>query len=375
MKVLFVTRTMFPEVHGGGDVSAFEIARAVAKTDGAQAVVCCLSEKISTPIVEVLDGVKVYRFPWKKLKWFPRLSNLEYCYWQLWKNARNVQKKEHPDLVHLLNFSSVFPLAFGFRNVPKVATCNGPFFCLFDGAHGEKPCCKCSWSTIFNESWSRWGVKSVLFLPYILFDSWLLRRALLSCKKLFLVSEAMAHMLSINSIPVKKLVVVHNPVSVPKRGSVRVDADTIVYAGRLSKDKGIQFVIRALPLLPDVKFIIAGKGRFEGELRELVNDLNLNHRVEFLGFMDSKKLRSVVARAGVNVLLGTVYEALPRSELEASALGVPSVVSSAGGCGEAVGDGGIVLRSLDEESVARAIHTVLKNRKKYSKQARMHVVK
>ncbi len=59
--------------------------------------------------------------------------------------------------------------------------------------------------------------------------------------------------------------------------------------GRLDPTKGFAHAIRALKDL-DEKFIlkIAGSGPFEASLRNLVRDLNLENRVEFLGWVEKK---------------------------------------------------------------------------------------
>ena len=73
MKILYVTRTLYPEGAGGGEISAFEIGKAVSSK--ITPVFCTLSERIDKEKIEYIDNIKIYRFPWKKLWFSKKLSN------------------------------------------------------------------------------------------------------------------------------------------------------------------------------------------------------------------------------------------------------------------------------------------------------------
>ena len=91
MKALLISRTFYPEGVGGGEISAFHIAQALSEK--IEVVVCCLSEKIEHPEIENLGKIKIYRYPWNKLKFSKKLSNLDYGYHQIISATKKVIKK------------------------------------------------------------------------------------------------------------------------------------------------------------------------------------------------------------------------------------------------------------------------------------------
>jgi glycosyltransferase involved in cell wall biosynthesis len=73
----------------------------------------------------------------------------------------------------------------------------------------------------------------------------------------------------------------------------------ILSAGRLDPLKRLELMIKAMEYVKsDVKFLIAGKGKHEDELRKLVHNKKLEKKVEFLGFVDEEKLLDLYANAG-----------------------------------------------------------------------------
>ena len=93
----------------------------------------------------------------------------------------------------------------------------------------------------------------------------------------------------------KKFEVIHNGVDVElyriadslERSDLNLPPNNVVLlqVSRFSPEKDQATVIRALDLLPDnYVLLLVGEGPLEPSLRKLTNDLNLKHRVQFLGF-------------------------------------------------------------------------------------------
>lgn len=111
-------------------------------------------------------------------------------------------------------------------------------------------------------------------------------------------------------------------------------------AARLVYQKGIDAIIKALPLLPEqVHFLIGGSGPDEQMLKELVAELQLEHRVRFLGQLerdDVPKYR--------NTIVSDIFvhpsrsEGLGNSVLSAMAGRLPVIASQVGGLGDFVFD-------------------------------------
>lgn len=374
MKILFVSRTIYPEIKGGGEISAFYIAKSILPH--AQVIVCTLSEKINLPIIEEKEGLKIYRFPWKKLKYFPRISNLEYCYWQIYQAIKEVIKKEKPDIIHFLNFSSIAPLALFFKKYPKFVTCNGPWFCNFGGYHEGKSCYKCTFKDKIFFSFKKWRMKAIPFLLYTEYSNFLLKKSLMKCTKILPVSKAMEKMLLANHIPQNKLSIIHNPIEIKKKEKTNLKKElninnekVLLYAGRLAEDKGVQYVLESLTNIKNVVYIIAGKGPFEEELRKIVYELKIENKVRFVGFVDQSQLREYYSIADIMIYTGMVYEALPRMLLEAISYGLPIITSNIGGNSEVVDDkqNGIIITHNSPKEIILAINSILNNKTIYLK--------
>lgn len=116
-----------------------------------------------------------------------------------------------------------------------------------------------------------------------------------------------------------------------------VDAP-ILYFGRLSPEKGVGDLIRAMKSVPGVRLRIAGDGPQRGELEDLVRRMELKN-VEFLGHLSGSALGEQIAAAQFTVLPSRAYETLGKSILESYAWGRPVIASDLGSRRELVRDG------------------------------------
>ncbi len=64
----------------------------------------------------------------------------------------------------------------------------------------------------------------------------------------------------------------------------------IINVGRLSQEKGLRYLIESLKYLnPETKLFMVGDGRERRSLEKLVDTLNLNDRVTFMGAVAHEK--------------------------------------------------------------------------------------
>jgi glycosyltransferase involved in cell wall biosynthesis len=123
-------------------------------------------------------------------------------------------------------------------------------------------------------------------------------------------------------------------------------------------EKGYQHLIRAAQLarrsIPNVRFLLVGRGPTEPEIRQLVHRFGLEETVIFAGFRSDAPR---VCSAFDVFALSSIHEGLSIALIEAMALGKPSVVTSAGGLVEVVRDGvdGFVVPSRNPAAQAAAI--------------------
>jgi phosphatidylinositol alpha-1,6-mannosyltransferase len=146
----------------------------------------------------------------------------------------------------------------------------------------------------------------------------------------------------------------------------RDDQRLILSVGRLSRRKGFDQVIRALPLLAergiDAQYAIIGIGDDHARLAALVEECGVRERVHFLGHVTMDDLPRWYNAADVfampNREIDGDTEGFGMVFIEAAACGRPSVAGMAGGTGAAVIDGVTGLRvdgsSADRVSAALA---------------------
>ncbi len=112
-------------------------------------------------------------------------------------------------------------------------------------------------------------------------------------------------------------------------------AGYMLYAGRLSEEKGVETVIRVARQLPDIAFKIVGTGPQEAALHALGHG---SENIEFVGFRTGEALRDLYRGAMAVLIPSRVHEIFPLVTLEAMVLGKPVIGSNVGGMPEAVED-------------------------------------
>jgi glycosyltransferase involved in cell wall biosynthesis len=138
------------------------------------------------------------------------------------------------------------------------------------------------------------------------------------------------------------------------------DTPTLLFMGRLKRYKGVDLVLRAVRSLADrgvdVRFRIAGRGDDLDRLRAIVRELDLEDRVEFLGFVDDEVKLELLRSSWVHVLTSP-KEGWGIANLEAAACGTPTVASDAPGLRESVLDGrtGVLVPHGDVDALADAL--------------------
>jgi len=140
------------------------------------------------------------------------------------------------------------------------------------------------------------------------------------------------------------------------------DETLVVTVANLRANKGYPYLLAAARAVLDdgrgVRFVAAGQGPQEAELRALHDRLELDDRFRLLGYVpDAARLIA----GGDLFVLGSVHEGLPVAVMEALALGVPVVATDVGGLPELVEHdvSGLLVRPRDADALAVAIGTAL----------------
>jgi len=143
---------------------------------------------------------------------------------------------------------------------------------------------------------------------------------------------------------------------------------TILAVGALEKYKGFDYLLRAGELMKrhavDYEIAIAGDGSERNSLKSLADNLNIQHKVRFLGWLRPDEVRKAMSIATLLVHPSNgVGDAVPTVIKEAMALGTPVVASSIAGIPELLHDGkcGLLVPPGNPSALADAIETLLKN--------------
>ena len=126
-----------------------------------------------------------------------------------------------------------------------------------------------------------------------------------------------------------------------------------LYYGRLSKEKGIMTLIKAVENL-NVQLKIAGTGPLEEDVRQYVADKKISN-IMFLGFKTGKDLSNIVGNAKAIILPSEWYENGPYSAIEALQLGRPIIGADIGGIPELIDNNGYLFKYRNIDSLKDAI--------------------
>lgn len=153
-----------------------------------------------------------------------------------------------------------------------------------------------------------------------------------------------------------------------KELGIAADEVVVGFVGRLVRMKGIFELLEAIAVartsIPRLRLLIVGpedREKADAFDRSSVSAMGLDDTVVFAGFRED--MPDVYALMDVFVL-PSYREGFPRSCLEASAMGVPAIVSDVRGCREAVEEGvnGLRVPVRDAASLAAALIGLLGDR-------------
>ncbi len=118
----------------------------------------------------------------------------------------------------------------------------------------------------------------------------------------------------------------------------------LVYSGRIAPEKNLPFLLRSFAgiaqALPNVYLLLIGSGSqlFEEEIRSLVSELNLTHRIRLTGRVTNDQLPAYLTMCNIFVT-ASVTEVQPLSVIEAMGAGLPVMGIQSVGVGDTVQDG------------------------------------
>lgn len=290
-----------------------------------------------------------------------RVANLS-----AYQRLRSALAEFRPDVVHVRMFlTQLSPLILPLlREVPSVyhatwyeTICPTGLKLLPDGSACTEPA---------GRACRRNGCLSRRAWPLLMLQLALYRRWRDAFDRIVANSEALARTLRAHGIaPVE---VIWNGVPVRPERSPLQSPPTVVFAGRLSREKGVDVLLRAFvrvrQAVPETRLLIAGDGNTSAELLRLVAELDLESHVTMLGHLDHTELERRLSPAWVQVVPSRPPETFGLAAAEAMMRGTAVVASEVGGLAEIVEDErtGLLVPAGDAEALAVALLRLLKDR-------------
>ena len=328
MKIAVVIDTWFPAV-GGGQINAWEISKRIAKSGHKIDIVTRNNGEYTAEKVKNLNVLQIG----SKSNPDDNLSRMFFLI-----RAFFLIRRKNYDVIHLQAFlpGLLAPLIRYFLKKPTIFTVHGTR--MFE----KNP--KLSFGFCLEK----------IILTKIKYD------VQISVTKAFLKFK------NVN----ENIKVIGNGIDLKRFDKVKIKKapyPKILWVGRFDKVKRVDNLIMAMQDvvrdIPDAKLTLVGYGYEEKNLKKLMNKLNLNKHIEFVG----KKTGNDLIREYKNshlFVLSSASEGQPLTILEAQASGLPIVAAKTGGIPEIVKDNvnGLLVPSNGDNALAGAIILCLKNK-------------
>lgn len=197
-----------------------------------------------------------------------------------------------------------------------------------------------------------------------------------------LTTESREELIKYSALKKEDIAIIPNGVDTelfkPSKPLFKKDKFTILFIGRLSKEKGINYLIQACSKLPfNYKLLVVGSGAEKEKILSLIKGLKINNKVKMIGSIDHNKLPQVYSSADV-LVAPSLIEPFGFVTLEALACGIPVIGSDLGGMRDIINDNiGIKTTPANIISLVNAIIKIKndKFRKKLAKNCRKHILK
>lgn len=202
-------------------------------------------------------------------------------------------------------------------------------------------------------------------------------------EKILSVCNEGKRLLVANGINEKKIDVIFNGIICEDKKQINsdirrelgIDDDTFVICtlARYHMEKGLDYFVKSIKKLEektDKKFValIAGDGELFGEIKSLIEELDLKDKILQLGYRNDSE--NILYGSDIFVNSAKCYEALSFAILEALGAGLPVVATNVGGNPEIINsktDCGYIVEYGNEEEMANAVLKLMEDKETYGR--------
>jgi len=321
----------------------------------------------------------------KKDSFLKEIKKLKNIFWnkEAKKKLEKIIKYKKPDVVHLHNVFSHFSPSIIFAikkyNIPIVLTLHDyKFFCPnYKFFSNNNVCFDCLKNKNYKSCLSKKCIKDSYIKSFVgyLEGKWhkdFLKMAekidIFLAPSLFIKRKAIEW-----GIPKEKVIHLPNFINenyISKKLKNKKQSNYFLYFGRLSEEKGVEFLIKSflniLDEFPEWKLKIAGDGP---EIKNLKKAFQENEQIEFLGRKNSKELNKIISKAYLTIVPSLWPENFPYSILESNVLAIPVLASKIGGLTELIKHEktGLLFKSGNRDDLENKIIWSIRNPKKIRK--------
>jgi len=326
MNILMISH-FFPPHKGGVETATYNTAKSLVKL-GHNVFILTSKYKKNSLNVEKLDGFLIYRFRAfniPEIKIFPQISSFGFMPQAVFKLPKLVKELN----IHIIHIEGrLFPISI-LSALMNLIILKRPMVITIQGR------LNIGITAIFENIFDR------------IFTRFLYQKF----KKIICVSKSLKQRFLNFKIVQDKLIVIPNGVDtsfftkikpsrfldsyIPNKKNYK----KILFVGRLDAQKGVEYLLRSIPLVLEkfekVHFFILGNGKLEKKLKKLAETLNIQNYVNFIDMIPYFKMPEVYASADI-FCLPSIHEGFPLSIAEALSIGLVIVASSTEGIPEAI---------------------------------------
>jgi len=244
--------------------------------------------------------------------------------------------------------------------------------------HKNQICEKCLDGHFYHALMERCQKNSIFASGLVAFESYVhqLLNVYENVQIFHVPSQFMGNKLRQGGVPGEKIKHLYYAINIDDYPYHPQSEDYFIYFGRLSGEKGLHTLLKAMQKLADnsIKLWIVGEGPLKNELEKFTAETGLTN-VKFLGLKSGDALKQIVANAKFVVVPSEWYDNSPLVIYESFSLGKPVIGANLGGIPELVDDdlNGRLFGAGDTAELAdqiRGLYHDTKRIQRYSENAR-----
>lgn len=146
------------------------------------------------------------------------------------------------------------------------------------------------------------------------------------------------------------------------------DRKKVLFLGRLAANKGIDYLVHAIPLVlkevPDAKFVICGEGEEKPHVEAYIDEIGVRDHIEFRGKVNLDEMVELYSNSAMFVFPSiNRLEAFGIVQLESMACYTPVIASNIPGVNNVMDEGknGLLVEPRNSGALAQAIIKILKD--------------